>query len=137
MTTALNRLRLALDGHESDLLLVGDRFEEGGRYVQIEIPCHESQRWSRLDWGMAYDRLAAEWQAHFSDSPGDGASKPDVEPFAFANDTRPVFLQSCGTVCDADPANEGIENSTWEQIKAGGCDCENTGPWKRIYVERS
>ena len=57
----LKRLRLALDRHDSDLLLVGDRFQDGGRYVQLEVPRGESQGWNWLDWNEAYDRLAREW----------------------------------------------------------------------------
>jgi hypothetical protein len=63
--TMLTRLRLALDSHNSDLLLVGDRFAEGGRYVQLEVPRAESEQWSWLDWDDAYDRLAAEWRGRF------------------------------------------------------------------------
>lgn len=58
----LRRLRLPLDNHASDLLLVGDRFEEGGRYVQMEVPRGESEGWSWLDWDERYDLLAEEWR---------------------------------------------------------------------------
>ena len=60
---------------------------------------------------------------------------PDVEPFAFAGyPDNPVYLHAtCGTVVDVSPAKP---NDTLAQIDAGECDCENTSPWKRIYVER-
>jgi hypothetical protein len=61
----LSRLRLELDRRDADLLLVGDRFEEGGRYVQLEIPRNESALWSWLDWSEVYDRLADEWRRRF------------------------------------------------------------------------
>lgn len=64
--TQLKRLRLALNHHASDLLLVGDAFEEGGRYVQAEIPRTQSSQWTWLDWDNTYDRLAAEWRARFA-----------------------------------------------------------------------
>ncbi len=54
----LLRLRLPLDAHGSDLLLVGDRFEEGGRYVQGEYSRFHTGDWTWLDWDDAYDRLA-------------------------------------------------------------------------------
>ncbi len=60
-TTTLRRLRLPLDLHDSDLLVVGDTFDDGGRYVQTEIPRATSEAWSWLDWDAAYDRLAAGW----------------------------------------------------------------------------
>jgi len=64
------------------------------------------------------------------------ATRPDVKPFTFAGyEGRPVFIHgSCGTIIDVDPAHAGIENSTFEQVRAGECDCENTGPWFRVYV---
>jgi len=57
----LRRLRLPLDKHESDLLLVSDGFGEGARYVMIEIPRAESASWTWLDWDEQYDALAREW----------------------------------------------------------------------------
>lgn len=57
---------------------------------------------------------------------------PNVEPFAFEGTTYPVFLHRCGTVVDAP---EGSEMR--EQVDAGECDCENTSPWYRIWVEKS
>jgi len=63
--TPLRRLRLALDLHGSDLLLVGDVFDEGGRFVQVEVHRGDSETWSWLDWDDAYDRLAAEWHGRF------------------------------------------------------------------------
>ncbi len=61
----LQRLRLPLDAHGSDLLLVGDRFEEHGRYVQVELSRRETAEWTWLDWDDAYDRLAEQWRARF------------------------------------------------------------------------
>lgn len=61
----LKRLKLALDAHRSDLLLVGDEFAEGGRYVQIEISRDASQAWDWLEWDDAYGRLAREWRGRF------------------------------------------------------------------------
>lgn len=61
----LRRMRLPLDNHASDLMLVGDRFEEGGRYVQREVPRADSEAWSWLDWDERYDRLADEWHARY------------------------------------------------------------------------
>jgi hypothetical protein len=63
---------------------------------------------------------------------------PDVEPFTFAGyPDRPAYLHpTCGTVVDIDPAMTG-EGSMTDAVAAGECDCENTGPWLRIYVERS
>lgn len=61
----LKRLLLPLDNVGGDLLLVGDFFEEGGRYVQVEIKRAESGEWSWLDWDDAYDRLAREWHGRF------------------------------------------------------------------------
>jgi len=72
--THLRRLRLALDAHDSDLLLVGDRFEEGGRYVQAEVPRFTSAEWSWLDWDECYDQLAQDWRGRFA------ASEPDPVP---------------------------------------------------------
>jgi hypothetical protein len=65
--TALRRMRLPLDRHDSTLLLVGDTFDEGGRYTQMEVPNVKTATWSWLDWDEAYDVLAAEWKARFSD----------------------------------------------------------------------
>jgi hypothetical protein len=64
--TPLRRLRLALDAHDSDLLLVGDRFEEGGRYVQAEISRSTSAAWTWVEWDLAYDRLARDWRSRFT-----------------------------------------------------------------------
>jgi hypothetical protein len=63
--TELKRLRLELLVHDSDLVLVGDRFEEGGRYVQTEIPRHESERWTAEDWANLYDRLEVTWRKRY------------------------------------------------------------------------
>jgi len=63
--TPLRCLRLALDLHGSDLILVGDVFDEGGRFVQVEVHREDSETWSWLDWDDEYDRLAAEWHRQF------------------------------------------------------------------------
>jgi hypothetical protein len=57
---------------------------------------------------------------------------PDVVPFTFEGypDSQ-VFLHPCGTVVDVVPGTD-----LWDQVQAGECDCENTSPWMRIYVER-
>lgn len=61
------------------------------------------------------------------------ADVPDVEPFTFAGyPDNPVFLHPCGTVVDASPGSD-----TMAAIEAGECDCENTAPWMRIYVEKT
>lgn len=58
---------------------------------------------------------------------------PDVEPFAFAGyPDSEVFLHPCGTVVDAVSGS-----GTMHSIKDGECDCENTAPWMRIYVEKT
>lgn len=64
----LKRLRLELDRHDSDLLLVGDRFEEGSRYVQAEVLRSESAAWTWLEWDDAYDRLAEKWRQRFPEA---------------------------------------------------------------------
>jgi hypothetical protein len=57
---------------------------------------------------------------------------PDVVPFAFPGyRDRPVYLHPCGTVAEVGVEDEG----TAAHIRR--CDCENTEPWMRIYVERS
>lgn len=69
MTTTLKRLRLPLDPHDIDLVLVGDVFEEGGRYVQQVVARQVSAEWTWLDWDDMYDRLADEWRRRFGDQP--------------------------------------------------------------------
>jgi len=69
--SGLRRMRLELPRHGSDLMLVGDHFGEGGRYIQCEILRVESESWSWLDWDDLYDRMAAEWRSRYSAvSPG-------------------------------------------------------------------
>lgn len=65
--------------------------------------------------------------------------RPDVEPFTFTGHPNLyVYLHpACGTVVDADPVHAGVEGSVYQQVQDGECDCENTSPWKRIYVERA
>lgn len=63
--TELKRLRLELLVHDSDLVLVGDRFEEGGRYVQAEVHRSESEAWTALDWANLYDRLERTWERRY------------------------------------------------------------------------
>lgn len=58
---------------------------------------------------------------------------PDVEPFTFTgHEGLRVYIHQCGTVIDVSPADP----ATAEQVAAGECDCENTSPWRRIYVEK-
>lgn len=59
----LHRLRLALHKHRSDLLLVGDHFTEGGRFVTVEVAWAVSGRWTYAEWETAYQRLASQWRA--------------------------------------------------------------------------
>jgi hypothetical protein len=57
---------------------------------------------------------------------------PDVVPFTFAGyPDHQVFLHPCGTVVDVAPGSD-----TEADVRAGACDCENTSPWMRIYVEK-
>lgn len=58
---------------------------------------------------------------------------PDLEPFTFPGyPDNEVYLHKCGTVTDVLPG----PNDTRACIEAGECDCENTSPWMRIYVEK-
>jgi len=59
----LKRLRISLviNGNTHHLLLVGDRFEEGGRYVHTLIPRYESASWSPTDWEEQYQILTQWW----------------------------------------------------------------------------
>lgn len=52
-------------------------------------------------------------------------------PFRFAGyPDNPVYIHpACGTVVDVVPGND-----TDKAVTAGECDCENTSPWKLIYV---
>lgn len=62
------------------------------------------------------------------------ADVPDVVPFTFAGyPDNPVYLHKCGTVVDVGPIGTEIR----AQVEAGECDCENTSPWMRIFVEKS
>ena len=57
---------------------------------------------------------------------------PEVRPFTFPGyPDSEVYLHGCGTVVDVLPG----PNDTRECVEAGECDCENTSPWMRIYVE--
>ncbi len=60
--------------------------------------------------------------------------QPQVQPFTFTGyPDNPVYLHpSCGTVVDVSPINTDTKDS----VDAGECDCENTMPWLRIYVEK-
>jgi hypothetical protein len=61
------------------------------------------------------------------------SEEPDVEPFTFAGfPDNEVYLHPCGTVVDTVPGSD-----TEADVKAGQCDCENTAPWQRIYVEKT
>lgn len=75
----LRRMRLPLDSHDSDLLLVGDYFEQGGKYTQMEIPRAESDGWSWLEWDDAYDRLAKAWRNAYLLADGRPVPTPAVE----------------------------------------------------------
>lgn len=79
MGTRLLRLKLPLDAHESDLILVGDRFEEGGHYTAEEIPRAQSEGWSWLDWDEAYDRLEDAWRNAYLLADGTAVPSPAVE----------------------------------------------------------
>jgi hypothetical protein len=59
---------------------------------------------------------------------------PEVEPFAFAGyPDNPVYIHpTCGTVVDVSPLNK----DTRDAVDRGECDCENTMPWLRVYVEK-
>ena len=63
----LKRLRilLVIDGNTHDLLLVGDKFEEGGRYVHALIPRYEFASWSWVEWEEQYQLLAQWWLGTF------------------------------------------------------------------------
>ena len=63
---------------------------------------------------------------------------PDVEPFAFDGyPDNPVYLHpSCGTVVDVAPIRIDMHDQAAYEKWLAECDCENTGPWLRIYVER-
>jgi hypothetical protein len=62
---------------------------------------------------------------------------PDVEPFTFAGYRGHVTVihSPCGTVETYDPATTGPASLS-AAIAEGLCDCENTSPWLRIYVEK-
>lgn len=54
-------------------------------------------------------------------------------PFTFGgHPDSPVFIHRCGTVMDVSPVNHEM----LADIEAGLCDCENTSPWKKIYVKK-
>ncbi len=65
MASPLTRLRLPLDRHRSDLMVVGDRFDEGGRYVQFEVRRVESAGWGLLDWEASWEELESAWRGRF------------------------------------------------------------------------
>lgn len=62
---------------------------------------------------------------------------PDVVPYTFTGFPSLIAYihPPCSTVVDVDPAHAGIKGSLYEQVANGECDCENTSPWLRIYVE--
>jgi hypothetical protein len=99
----LKRLKLPLDAHRSDLLLVGDEFTEGGRYVQIEIPRDASAAWDWLEWDDTYDRLAREWRGQFERADEDRTPPP------------PTFFERRAA---ADPS---IDHSSHSTACAGSC----------------
>jgi hypothetical protein len=61
------------------------------------------------------------------------AEVPDVEPFTFAGyPDNEVYLHPCGTIMDVLPGRSDVRSD----VEDGVCDCENTAPWRRVYVER-
>lgn len=66
----LKRMRLELLVHDSDLVLVGDRFDEGGRYIQVEMHRSQTHNWTAEQWADLYDRLERNWRRK--------AGEPDV-----------------------------------------------------------
>lgn len=62
----LKRMRLELGQFGAEVLLVGDRLEEGGRYVQLIVDEHGQAVWDAIDYLNAFDRLEREWQARFA-----------------------------------------------------------------------
>lgn len=63
--TELKRLRLPLNNHGSELVLVADRFEEDGRSVSIEVGLMTSAGWTWLEWDNLYDRLELTWRKRY------------------------------------------------------------------------
>jgi hypothetical protein len=61
------------------------------------------------------------------------AIRSGLERFTFPGyPDNPVYLHPvCGTVVDVSP----LSGDAVDAVDAGECDCENTGPWLRIYVE--
>lgn len=60
------------------------------------------------------------------------AAVPDVVPFTLSGYPDDLmFIHGCGAVIDVVKGSDA-----WDQVQAGECDCENTGPWERIYVLR-
>lgn len=57
----LRRARFELLVMDADLIVVGDKLEEGGRYVERIVPRAESDEWGPVEWMDAYDRLALSW----------------------------------------------------------------------------
>lgn len=64
-TPPMKRMRLELAQFGAEVLLVGDRFEEGGRYVQLVVEEHARAVWDAADYLNAFDRLEREWLARF------------------------------------------------------------------------
>lgn len=66
-----------------------------------------------------------------------GQDRPDVEPFAFTGhpDNMVYVHGNCGTVIDVLP--QPMHRDMWADIEQGNCDCETSGPWFRIYVEKA
>jgi len=67
--TVLQKMRIPLPRHHSDVLMVADQFKEGSRYVHIEVPRYESNRWDWEQWDEAYEALAVEWHGRYRDPP--------------------------------------------------------------------
>jgi len=62
----LKRLRFPLTRHNTDLLIVGDHFDEGGRFVLVELDNTRTKSWTWLDWDNAYDKLSDDWRSRFT-----------------------------------------------------------------------
>jgi len=57
----LRRLKVDLATINASLIFVGDRFDDGGRYISLSIPFEESAGWTASDWDEAYRRLTDRW----------------------------------------------------------------------------
>lgn len=62
----LKRVRFVLPGDDSQLLVVYDNLDEGGRYVTTVIPDSAAMDWVWADWEDQYMMLERKWRARFS-----------------------------------------------------------------------